>query len=228
MIIEAEIENADLVNVANLTAATVFTPNGGDPLLDRIRAEVRSKEYDVSTEKGRKYIASMAYKVARSKTALDNLGKEYVTTLKELPKVVDAERKRLREEFEALQAEVRKPLDEFEAKEAERVAAHEAAIEDIGILNLLTGSSDDVREMLESVKHKHVDRDFQEFQLRADKRRSEAVSQLESTLELTLAIEEAQAEAARIEAEEAAAKLAEREAQIAKDAAERARREAEE
>jgi hypothetical protein len=43
----------------------------------------------------------MAYKVARSKTALDDGGKKLVADLKQIPKKIDAERKRVRDPLDA-------------------------------------------------------------------------------------------------------------------------------
>ena len=60
--------------------------NGLDPFLEQIKKEIDSFVPDVTTKKGRDAIASMAYKVAKSKTALDDVGKELVADLKELPK----------------------------------------------------------------------------------------------------------------------------------------------
>lgn len=54
----------------------LFTKEGGiDPIIARIEAEVRSHVPDVTTKRGRDAIASLAYKVARSKTTLDEAGK---------------------------------------------------------------------------------------------------------------------------------------------------------
>lgn len=103
-----------------------------DPILQKIADDARSIVADVATAKGRKEIASVAYRVAQSKTYLDGLGKELVADMKELPKKVDASRKKMREFLDALKDEVRLPLDQWEAGqariEAER-AAEAAAIE---------------------------------------------------------------------------------------------------
>jgi len=65
------------------TALQVFqAANGLDPYLQQIRAEIDAFVPDVSTKKGRDAIASIAHKVARSKTALDNVGKELVAELR--------------------------------------------------------------------------------------------------------------------------------------------------
>jgi len=104
---------------ARENAVQVFSaPNGLDPFLAQIRAEIDAFVPDVSTKKGRDAIASMAYKVAKSKTALDGLGKELVAELKQIPALIDAERKRMRDILDAWRDEVRKPVDDWEAEQA--------------------------------------------------------------------------------------------------------------
>ncbi len=79
----------------------------------------------MTTTKGRDAIASMAHKVARSKTYIDNAGKDLVAELKALPKQIDESRRVVRERLDALKDEVRRPLTEWEA-EQERIKAEEA------------------------------------------------------------------------------------------------------
>ncbi|KTK22880.1 hypothetical protein ASU64_25260 [Enterobacter hormaechei subsp. hoffmannii] len=96
-----------------------------DPIIEKIEKEARSLVPDVSTKKGRDAIASMAHKVARSKTYIDNAGKDLVAELKALPKQIDESRRIVRERLDALKDEVRRPLTEWEA-EQERIKAEEA------------------------------------------------------------------------------------------------------
>ncbi len=104
----------------------VFTNNDQlDPLIEAIEKEARSLVPDVTTKKGRDAIASMAHKVARSKTYIDNAGKDLVAELKALPKQIDESRRVVRERLDALKDEVRRPLTEWEA-EQERIKAEEA------------------------------------------------------------------------------------------------------
>lgn len=95
----------------------VFEPKGIDDLLAKIRAEVNGFVPDLSTAKGRSEIASMAAKVARSKTFVDKAGLEYVTRLKALPKKIDEERKRWRDTCDQIRDEVRQPLTEWEEEQ---------------------------------------------------------------------------------------------------------------
>ncbi|HDO6829839.1 hypothetical protein [Klebsiella pneumoniae] len=119
-------EIMDLVVIEKKNAMAVFTNNDQlDPLIEAIEKEARSLVQDVTTKKGRDAIASMAHKVARSKTYIDNAGKDLVAELKALPKQIDESRRVVRERLDALKDEVRRPLTEWEA-EQERIKAEEA------------------------------------------------------------------------------------------------------
>lgn len=119
-------EIMELVVIEKKNAMAVFTNNDQlDPLIEAIEKEARSLVPDVTTKKGRDAIASMAHKVARSKTYIDNAGKDLVAELKALPKQIDESRRVVRERLDALKDEVRRPLTEWEA-EQDRIKAEEA------------------------------------------------------------------------------------------------------
>lgn len=109
------------------TAMAVFTgANSIDPFLSHIRAEIDAFVPDLSTKKGRDAIASMAYKVSQSKSALEAVGKALADEAKEIPKKIDATRKHVKDTLDSWRDEVRKPLDDWEAEqkaiEAKRLA----------------------------------------------------------------------------------------------------------
>ena len=123
-------EITDLVVIEKSNAMAIFTSNDQlDPLIEAIEKEARSLVPDVTTKKGRDAIASMAHKVARSKTYIDNAGKDLVAELKALPKQIDESRRVVRERLDALKDEVRRPLTEWEAEQA-RIAEEKAAEEE--------------------------------------------------------------------------------------------------
>ncbi|HGW3308658.1 TPA: cell envelope biogenesis protein TolA [Yersinia enterocolitica] len=114
-------------------ALAVFTqPDHIESILQQVEKEVNSFVPDVSTKKGRDAIASLGLKVAKTKTYLDGLGKDLVTEYKEVPKKIDASRKTVRDRLDALKEKVLLPKLEFEAEqeriklEAERIVAEEA------------------------------------------------------------------------------------------------------
>jgi hypothetical protein len=219
-----------LVVIETLTPA-IFSEEGGiDAMLSKLEADVRSVATDISTPKGRKEIASLAHKVARSKTAFDSLGKDLAAEWKTKAKAIDTERSRVWDRLEALQAEVRKPLDEYEAAEAKRLADHQNAIQtiiDLGTFSSespLSGYVVDRLKALDSLP----DRDWQEFKQPAAKARSDTFAKLQALKGTALAREAEAADLARLRAAELAREQQEREDRIAAAAAAHATREAEE
>lgn len=88
----------------------------------KIEEEIAAFVPDVTTEKGRKAIASLAYKIARTKTALDEAAKGVTADQKAIIDAVNAERSKAWDDIEALQAKARKPLTDWENAEKERLA----------------------------------------------------------------------------------------------------------
>lgn len=117
--IEAEQEYM-LEKYTELTAIDVYDKGRVREIVDAIEKEALSFALTPDTNKGRSEIASLAHKVARSKTFLDNLGKDRVAEWKEKAKKVDAERKLLRDRLDELKDKVRQPLTEWEQKEQAR------------------------------------------------------------------------------------------------------------
>jgi colicin import membrane protein len=107
-----------LVVIEKLNAVEVFSEGGIKPVIAAIRASVEPEVYDLTTDKGRKLVASNAHLVAKSKTALDGLGKSLADKLNAQLKPINAERKLAREMLEDLRDEIRKPLTLWEGEQA--------------------------------------------------------------------------------------------------------------
>lgn len=118
-----ELKQTELINIDDIKPQEFFIIGGFEATLAQIKADARSVVLDSSTAIGRKEIASLAHKIARSKTAIDGVGKEFVSLLKEKSKIVDDSRKRIRDELDALKDEIRKPLTEIEEAEEKRINA---------------------------------------------------------------------------------------------------------
>ena len=90
--------------------------------IDSILAEIESKAMehvpDVSTDKGRKAIKANVTKIVTCKTFLEASGKDLSAKRKLEPKLIDANRKRVKEFLEALQLTARLKLTEWEAEQA--------------------------------------------------------------------------------------------------------------
>lgn len=211
------------------TALQVYSAaNGLDPFLAKIREEIDGFVPDVSTRKGRDAIASIAYKVARSKTALDNVGKELVAELKEVPKKIDAERKRMRDLLDGWQAEVRQPLTDWEQREEARKAKHQAGIH---LINLRLECRDlDAAELKSNIawlEGMAIGANWEEFETEAARAKDKALTALREALVVREKYEAEQAELAELRRKQAEQELKDREARIAQEAADKAKREAE-
>ncbi|EOH6202837.1 cell envelope biogenesis protein TolA [Citrobacter farmeri] len=120
-------EVTDLVVIEKSNAMAVFkSADQIEDILQKVEREVMSFVPDVTTAKGRKEIASLAYKVAQTKTYLDGLGKDLVAELKEIPKLIDANRKTVRDRLDELKEKARQPLTDYEV-EQERIKQEEEA-----------------------------------------------------------------------------------------------------
>ncbi|WP_447902422.1 hypothetical protein [Pseudomonas serbica] len=213
------------------TALAVYSAEKGlEPWLQVIRSKIDGFTPDISTRKGRDAIASMAYAVARSKTALDDVGKKLVADLKEVPKKIDAERKRVRDTLDSWQEEVRRPLNEWQAAEDARVDKHNDAIERIRLLAVdLDGiTAEDLADRIAQLEAIALGDVWEEFEPEAARAKDKALSVLRAALAARQQYEAEQAELARLRAEAEARAKADHEAAIAREAAEKAQREAEE
>lgn len=117
-----------------------------DKVYGHIEKMAKGLVADVTTKEGVSQIKSCARQIASAKTKIDNLGKQVVAELKELPKIIDANRRSFRERMEALQDEIRRPVTEIEEREAEidRIkAVHQ---------QLISADSATIKQNIEAIK----------------------------------------------------------------------------
>ncbi|MBG5892543.1 cell envelope biogenesis protein TolA [Providencia rettgeri] len=218
----------ELVVIEKSTALEVFKSSDSvEDIIRKVEQEVNSFIPDVTTAKGRKEIASLAYKVAQSKTYLDGLGKDLVAELKEIPKLIDANRRTVRERFDTLRDKVRQPLTEWEAEqeriEAEKqmLAWHEEALEMNAAFDKALAERIESDHEIALLMNEKFDRDLAEAKAEAERQRIAHEEELKRQA----------AEQARLAAEQKAQQEIEAAAQRereAKEAAERAEREKQE
>lgn len=96
-----------------------------DELIDNVRKTAGSVVGDLKTTKGRGVYITMADQVRKSKTAFEVRAKELVAELKARPALIDANRKKFRDEMDKIAVAIRKPVTDWEA-EQERLAAEAA------------------------------------------------------------------------------------------------------
>ena len=190
------------------TAMQVFTKPGGlEPYLTQVRSHIDDFVPDISSAKGRKEVASMAAKVARSKTALDGVGKELVAELKELPRKVDAERKRMRDTLDKWRDEVRLPLTEIEeAKKARDLEIQERMERLAGFAAAPTlsddATADEITDLLRQAETTPIDRAHWDDRLQeAIRTRTAVISRLEQAFARRKRRDQEQAELERLRKE---------------------------
>lgn len=217
--------NTELVTIPKESALQVFTTVAGlDPYLAQVRAEIDAFRPNLETKKGREEVASLAYKVAKIKTYLDGVGKDLADVQKEIPKKIDAERKRVRDTLDAWKDEVRKPLTEWEEAEERRVTSIKAVLAEWQACaddRYLGHTSESIRGRMHEMQAEEVSEGFfGEYLDAAVALKDKAILSLGVGLE---AAEKREAEA--LELEKLRAEKAERDR---KDAEARAQKEAEE
>jgi hypothetical protein len=200
--------------------------------VEKVAAEARAcvAGADISTPAGQAIIRSTAYKVARAKADLDELGKTLVEDQKKTAAAVDKSRREMRARLDAVKEEIRRPLTEFEEAEERRKNDHENAL---SMIDMLLDFSADVPSV-GTLKNRLAilrgmpSRDWQEFKMRAQETTTRVDRHLCALLDSAEATEYAAELVRRKHEEDKKREQQERDERIAREAAEKAKRDAEE
>jgi len=208
------VENASPEEQARTAAALVYVnPARFDQFYDRMREETAKHVPDVSTAKGRAEIASLAFRVTKTKTSLDKAGLGLTEEWRAKTKAVNDARKPIVERLDKLAEEVRKPLTDWENAEAARVAANSATLQEIRVA--ATVNDDDTSGTVEERGKRIFHMTFDAPQW-TDDERAEAEGAKQATVQALVAarnrLRQAEAEAAEL-----AALRAERDARQARE-----------
>lgn len=234
----SETTELSVIEIKPEQAPALYIPNGLDSYLEHIKASV-SEAPDLSTDKGRKRVASLSASVGRSKTLIEKPGREYLKRLKEAVKPAEQEIKRFVDACDALRDEVRRPLTEWEA-EQEVIRLAKLAEADYEIALLMNEKFDrdaaDTKVEAERIQKEHEERIAKEAEEKARleaeataQREREAALQREADLKAQAALAEANRIAAEKKAEQDridAANKAESDRLVAAQQAEREKQEA--
>jgi chromosome segregation ATPase len=223
-----ETKETVLAIIPEAKALEVFLEGKGiDELLSACEEKALAVTTDASTAKGRAEIKSMAYLVARTKTAFDAPGKALSAEYKEKPKTIDGNRKLVADFLEDLQKRVRKPLTDWESAEKARIEAIKNTIQTIRDEGTKAGDATHALGLqIEFVEGYVIDEAFAEFQDEAQSVKDSVLAKLYAAKEAALKREAEAAELTRLREEQAKRDQADREAKIAQEAAENATREA--
>lgn len=192
----------------NFAVAPTFSPQAilqdgtkVDALIATIEAAIAEQKPDTSTKKGREGIASFAYKIARTKTAIDDAGAEAV-------KSINATRNRTKAKLDELRDKARQPLTDWEAADDRRITECNDVIEMLRTAArvTLTTTSAQAAETLTKIEAVTIDPDaFQDLTQIAGEAKANAITSLTDAVETIKAREAQTEELARLKRAEAAA-----------------------
>ena len=216
-------------DISEENAPAIYVAGGLGQFFDAVAAEVTAEVPDLTTRKGRERIASLAAKVSKSKTAVEKPGRDYLKRLKEMPKVVEAELREFVNKMDALRDATRQPLTDWEQAEIARTDAHVDAIQQIKDLAVFESAptSAHLANIIADLELLEIGDSWEEFLAEAAQVKDQTLIKLRTLHAERARYEAEQAELLRLRAEAEAQAQRDRDAQIAREAEERARREAE-
>jgi colicin import membrane protein len=221
-------ETTALAIIETITPVDLFKPEVIDPILERIAAEVREQaaKLDISTPFNRSELASLAYKVGKTKTYAESVRLDLVSGEKKKLARIDARGKATKDYLQALQDETRKPLTDWEQADKDRILAHEEAIQQVVDMGLSQAiyDSNQVDEQQMRVDHLLKSRDWQEFTKKAIDSHAHTSAILHVRRDESFKREAESSELSRLRAESAARDQKEREERIAREAVEKVQR----
>jgi hypothetical protein len=200
----------ELVVARQVEIAPLFYNGGMDNLLQAIETHVMAFIPDVSTAKGRSEIKSIAYKVAQSKTAIDDAGKNLVADKKKEIQAVDELRRSCRDRLDALKEKVREPLTNWELAEEQRKKRHADRLDELRLLsqvydeNGAVNRSSALETALATAEATVIDGSWEEFQAKAEETKADVIARLQGLIPIARQHEENEREVERLrkEAEE--------------------------
>ncbi|KMY04288.1 phage protein [Pseudomonas syringae KCTC 12500] len=210
-------------------APVIYVTGGLNQFLRAVTAEVTAEVPDLATAKGRARIASLAAKVSKSKTAVEKPGRDYLKRLKEMPKVVETELREFVIKMDALRDATRKPLTDWEEANDKRIDAHSDGIQRIKDMAVFadTPSAENIARIIAELELVEINDSWEEFLAEAAQAKDRSLATLRTLLTDRTKHEAELAAIAQFNAEQAKREQEKRDAEIARQAVERAQREAE-
>jgi len=201
----------------------LVNPEAFAPFLAGIKREIAEHVPDITTAKGRDAIKSLAFKVTRTKTAIDDAGKKLNEEARAKINLVDGSRRAIREQLEQLAEEVRAPLTAWEEAEkgrVERVDALFAELEGASIIQRDWTSENVAKEIADIEEMDLPPVLFQDRLEEATQTREKVLFTLREAHARIVQEEAGRAELAKLRAEQAARE----QERVAREAAEKAAR----
>lgn len=225
-------KDKELVIFEQIQPLQIFSENKADDFLSGVEKEVDKfkKKRDVSTPEGRKEIKAFSYKIAQSKSPVDQAGLNLTEEMRGKISLVNAERSRVKEKLQSLQDDVRQPLTDFEDKEKLRIESFQNAIADMeAFKDKDIISSFSVGKLIYGLGKHYINMsDWQEFEHKAKTVFEDVNSYLVQIKKDLDARDAEQAELEKLRKEKEERDQKDRDEQIRKEATEKVNREAQE
>ncbi|ULJ66631.1 hypothetical protein [Wielerella bovis] len=206
--------------------------NGLQNIIDQISTQAQAKAAeipsDMSVAKNRKALASLARNVASAKVEIDNTGKSLVEDAKAKIKVVDNNRKNVRDTLDDLRDAIRQPVTDWEEAEKAKEQAILLEIEFAKSQSVYVENGESLHSEVLKTRLRMIQVMQEHEDERVNKARQEAINLLKQHIQAAEQHEAQQAEIARLQAEaaEKAKHEAEAKAQAERELMERAKIEA--
>ena len=170
-----------------ITLEDFLSDDFNDLIINIIDDQFNGYVPNISTKKGRDEIKAMAYKITRSKTLIDKLGKELADGWRADIARVNEKRKALSKIFDDRKTKFRKPLTDFEMSEETRVRKFIDLINFMDQLSVNTYiTSAAVKTDIEKLKLIVIDKYWDEYQDRGLKSKNAAAYKLGESLSFTM------------------------------------------
>lgn len=211
----------------------LFTPEGMDAVIKEIEGEVDdflAFHAAPETKQGRASIVSMAAKIAKCKKPIKDLSMEAKEESRKFIDGVQEQWNRYEAKINEFHAKVRKPVDEIEEKEAAELKARQDRLAEIEKFRFSTAekTSNIIEAEIKAVRQLFQFDWGDDWIFRAETALNEVVAFLEGKLAAAQKYEADQVELAELRKKNEERDRKDREDQIAKDAAENARKQEEE
>lgn len=186
--------------------------------------------YDMTDKKQEKQARSDRHAIGKVVAELDRTHAAVKAPLLEKVRLLDGERKRIKDDLQAVQGGIKRQIEEHEARLQAIEDALIARVDEIRELAEFENHPDSalIQERINKLSEITVDDSFSHYEAKAAEAHIQAAATLAALYTKAKKAEEEAAELARLRAEAEARERADRERRIAEEAAEKARREEQE
>lgn len=212
------------------TSTNIVEFNKFEQQLAEFKAKYDDVVYDLSDPKQEKQARSDKYAIGQVVGELDRTHEKVKAPLLAQTRLLDAERKRIKDDLQGVQGKIKSQIEEHEAKQQaieDGLVAAVEAIKAIGFFDV-NPTSDQVMQRLVQIKKITIDNTFAHHEGAALIAHRDTLAGLQRLYNTVSQAEADAAELAQLKAEAAEREQQERDARIALEAAEQAKREAEE